>query len=780
MINTPQAPYFDDFNVEKNFLKILFKPKLSVQTRELEQLQSMFQHQVETLASQIFKNGSVVSGGKFSFKEKVNYVKLYNEYNGQIFNYEIYKNRYVYGNTTKILARVFEGWSQSTNEVASLYLDYLTSGENQEQTFQPGEVIQIVSKLYLGTISGDVNVGDTLQSADSSTGSGAIATIVNIDNNEYEVVYSTDVAFQVNEEIIDTNTSGHFICTAGESNIYKAQIKTNGDDENAVGFGSAVYVDEGIYYIDGYFVHTNNQVKIISEYSSTTNARVGFEKEVKIITSAEDSSLLDNANGYPNQNAPGADRLKIELVLDYYNLFETPSENFIEIITIEDSVVTGNSSINQKYSDILDTMARRTYDESGNYTVNPFRIDIQEFLDNGENNGVYKAEHFGYNTQQEALNASMKVFGVEKPGSSHIYGTKYYPYNSHQEYLNECENRLALGIESGKAYVMGYEIDHTSKEWIPLIKARDTKKITNSSINVFYGNYIKVKDVKGLPNIYNHQLVNLQEETTYGDENTAIGTARVYAIEVDSGTPGDENCIYRLYLDTIQMEENKDFSIDVNSIGTTIISGSAAHNQKFTCKTVKTNGNNTLYNIGATPLIFPLEKEYISKIEDSSYNYKKAFSGVIASTTGGAGTFTIPTDVYARFVDISDPRNYLVVITSGALEGTIINNSTISLSTDTSGNLTFSGLPSSTIDCGYFVLATLHKQVNNIKTKTLYSNVEFVKAEGPFDEIILDHCDGYRLVGIYESADSSTVPTTSDTNITDNFTFDKILSLYKF
>ena len=46
MINTPQAPYFDDFNVEKNFLKILFKPKLSVQTRELEQIQSMFENQI--------------------------------------------------------------------------------------------------------------------------------------------------------------------------------------------------------------------------------------------------------------------------------------------------------------------------------------------------------------------------------------------------------------------------------------------------------------------------------------------------------------------------------------------------------------------------------------------------------------------------------------------------------------------------------------------------------------------------------------------------------------
>ena len=759
MINTPQAPYFDDFDIEKNFLKILFKPKLSVQTRELEQMQSMFQNQVETLASQIFQNGSVVSGGKFTFKEKVDYVKLYSSYNSQTFNYEIYKDRYVYGTTTKIMARVFSGWNETDNEVASLYLDYLNSGENQEQTFQPSEVIQLISHVYLTKITGDINIGDHLQGIES----GALATVVNINNNEYDVIFTSAQTFTSGEQVLDTDTSAYYLCTATESTIYKAQIKSLSDDEMPIGNGSAVYVDEGIYYVDGYFVHTDNQVKIISNYTVNTNARVGFEKEVQIITCDEDHTLFDNANGYPNYNAPGADRLKLNLILDYYNLFETPSDNFVEVLTIENSTVTGNSSINQKYSEILDTLARRTYDESGNYTVKPFLIDVREFLDDGENNGIYKAEYFGYNTQQEALNASMKIFKLTAPGSSHIYGTKYYPYPTHPEFLSACKDRLAVGIEPGKAYVMGYEIENPAKIWVPTLKARDTKVLNNSLSSIYYGNYIKVNNVLGLPDIYHHQPIQLSSDSTFTANTNIIGTANVYAFEVESGTIGTTNCIYKVFLENIQMNEGKTFTTDVNSFG---------NEQTFSGKPIKDNNVITFNNIDNSALICPTEKVAVSGISDASYEYKRIFTGTVSTGQGGLGTFTIPADANSRFVDITDNKNYLLTILTGSIMGQNIDINTLAITTDSSGNLSFSGLPAESISQTYMIIATLYRTADTVKTKTLYSNVEYITNTGDYSEIILNHADGYKLVGIYESEDIETVPTTSDKNITDNYIFD--------
>ena len=65
-----QQPYVDDFAVqdqnfnnktaeEKNFLRILFKPGVSVQVRELNQMQSILQNQIEKVGRGVFKEGPV-------------------------------------------------------------------------------------------------------------------------------------------------------------------------------------------------------------------------------------------------------------------------------------------------------------------------------------------------------------------------------------------------------------------------------------------------------------------------------------------------------------------------------------------------------------------------------------------------------------------------------------------------------------------------------------------------------------------------------------------------
>ena len=45
--NLNVAPYYDDFAQDKNFYKVLFRPGYSIQARELTQLQSNLQNQIE-------------------------------------------------------------------------------------------------------------------------------------------------------------------------------------------------------------------------------------------------------------------------------------------------------------------------------------------------------------------------------------------------------------------------------------------------------------------------------------------------------------------------------------------------------------------------------------------------------------------------------------------------------------------------------------------------------------------------------------------------------------
>ena len=72
------VPYYDDFDQQKKFLKMLFKPGLPVQARELSQAQTILQNQIERLGSNIFRNGSVVLGGGVS-TAAANFVRLQND-----------------------------------------------------------------------------------------------------------------------------------------------------------------------------------------------------------------------------------------------------------------------------------------------------------------------------------------------------------------------------------------------------------------------------------------------------------------------------------------------------------------------------------------------------------------------------------------------------------------------------------------------------------------------------------------------------------------------------
>ena len=57
------SPYYDDFDETDNFNKTLFRPGFAVQARELTQLQSALQNQIEKHGSHIFKEGAMVIPG---------------------------------------------------------------------------------------------------------------------------------------------------------------------------------------------------------------------------------------------------------------------------------------------------------------------------------------------------------------------------------------------------------------------------------------------------------------------------------------------------------------------------------------------------------------------------------------------------------------------------------------------------------------------------------------------------------------------------------------------
>ena len=70
------TPYYDDFTEDSNFHRVLFRPAFSIQARELTQMQSILQNQIERLGSHFFKEGAVVIPGQVGFVITYSYVKI--------------------------------------------------------------------------------------------------------------------------------------------------------------------------------------------------------------------------------------------------------------------------------------------------------------------------------------------------------------------------------------------------------------------------------------------------------------------------------------------------------------------------------------------------------------------------------------------------------------------------------------------------------------------------------------------------------------------------------
>ena len=770
MIETKNNPYYDDFDLTKGFLKVLFKPGLSVQTRELNQLQSILQNQIAQLADSIFKDGSVVKDGKLTFKNDVNYVKLYDSYNNSNFSYENFKGRMVSGNFTldnnevvTVVAKVFDGFDRNNSNPGTLYLDYLGSGAsstNDENipSFTAGQVLKIVNEIYVDQVSGEFQISETIQ----GDGSQAKAKLIQIDNNKYSVIYESNLRFYEGETIRGDISGAAAIFTSGETEQYMCQIQNTADVDNPVGKGTFIILSSGIYYIDGYFVSVDTQRLILSEYDTIVSAKVGFNKEIEYIDAAKDNSLYDNANGTPNENAPGADRLKLTLKLGYYGLYDEIPEQFVEIARINQSNVLFNTSNNSQWSNIMDVLAKRTFDESGSYTVNPFIVDIQEFYDNGSNNGVYKEDYFKFESQIEAMNASMEVFGEEAPGSWHRYDYKYYPLSNHETFIQAMKDRVCVGINPGLAYVLGYEVSLNNRIYVPMLKARELGMDNNSLVNIKYGNYILVNTLRWLPDLNNPVTINLLDS-----ESNIIGTARMRMVKHHSGNLGTDEEQFRVYLTDISMNANKNFSTDVNKIN---ITGA----NSFSANCVLQNNTLNIYDMNNNILLFNLPQEAVRSLEDISYDFVQYFND--GSKVASDGSITINAPSGSLFTS-TNPEDYILIMKTGADAGKVINlgysADAIDLTTGSiQGQILKIKINSSYADCTYTLLAPIHRNGVRLRNKILVNNTT-VNISNPTDNMTLTYLDGYRLVGVWDSGDPDVDATeASGTNVTSNYIMD--------
>ena len=130
--------------------------------------------------------------------------------------------------------------------------------------------------------------------------------------------WSTSLTISSNTFSGKTFQDGETLLTLSSITYANTVISSNEGFANAIptsatSTGSAVQITEGVYFLRGTFAQVQNETLILAQYSQDPSFRIGFNVQEDFVTADEDPSLNDNASGYTNFAAPGADRFKITI-----------------------------------------------------------------------------------------------------------------------------------------------------------------------------------------------------------------------------------------------------------------------------------------------------------------------------------------------------------------------------------------------------------------------------------------------------------------------------------
>lgn len=419
--NLNKGPWNDDFNINKQFYRVLFKPRFAVQARELTQLQTILQNQIEQFGDNIFQEGSIIKGCNFTELEDLQYVKLVDRAGFDVLDFiprtegendEIDVFFEVEGESTGLRAAIIfasRGFQTRPPDLNTFYINYLNSNvvnDIQRQVFEDGEVLRIFK-----------------------------ISVFNIED-EGQVI-----------EQVTTEEVGTIAVT---------------EQTNHVGSSFGLIASEGVVFQKGHFLFADEQLVIVSKYDNQPDGvSVGYVIDESIITALQDDSLFDNAAGTPNENAPGADRLKL-----VPRLVAIPTEQaeedtlFFTLRRYENGSAVLIRDVSQ-YNVIGEEMARRTYEESGDYITKEFNVRT-----------------------------------IERNG------------------------QLKVSVGPGVAYVRGYRIENNGELILDVDQVTSFEEQQNQPVSMKYGGFIEVINATGVLPVGGYERVDLLDSS-----NTNIGSA---------------------------------------------------------------------------------------------------------------------------------------------------------------------------------------------------------------------------------------------------------------
>lgn len=478
---TPQSPYFGSFDSKKNFLRHLFKPEFAVQARELNDAQAQAQYQLGILADQIYKNGARVSNARSAII-RVSYVRLQDNTSAAVpvDTTVLAEGDVVTGVASGVRGTLVLATPKDSVDPPSLFVQYNKTGiDGVQETFVPGEEL---------------------------------------------------------------------IVTRGEEELQRPLVKCPSCPDAKAGeiypTGKTLFfvIDDGIFYYNSYFIDVHRQMKILSKYyvpdvdigtvgeTKFLGMKIGLDYVEDYVTASDDSSLLDNSLGYPNEANEGADRLRGRLLLTVRGYTDEDGKNFILLAKVDVEGRTEFLKSDAEYSAIADEMARRTFETNGNYTVRPFSVS---FLNHRRN---YVGDALGWLDDGDAT-------------------------------------KLVALVAPSIGYVLGYRTETTFDVPVIFPKARDTRRVPGAIMPFTERAYVLMKPGTVIwPNpIAETGMVSTTRVSLWDAPNgtgAQIGSFLVYNMVLHSGTAGTADAVYRYYFNDLVLATGKTIN-DVKSASVT-------------------------------------------------------------------------------------------------------------------------------------------------------------------------------------------------------------------
>jgi len=763
-------PFYDDFDEAKNYHRILFRPGLAVQARELTQMQTILQNQIDRFAEHIFREGSTVNGFEMNYDVMYNYVRVRDRSStGSAISPVDFVGKTIQGQTSGVTALVVntnDGSEANTPHTKTLFIKY-QSASGGTRYFGNNEILIATdgSGLTANTIVGTATYPAEGYGLAATFNSGIVyardhfirvpAQTLILD--KYGRRPSVRVGFDITESIVtevDDSTlldpaSGSYNYAAPGAARLKLEVSLKKLDLDAAisnTFVELMQVKDGIVQS----ISNRTQYSQIRDYMAQRTS----DESGDYIVSGHSLSVKEHLKSGNNQGiytaAEGGLSTKLCVIV-------APGKSYVKGY---DNQTIVSSRVNlKKATDTASVSDAKALVDYGNYllvdnVVGKWNLDAQSLvnLKNDQSNAV---STLAYSTTWPTGGAKGTTIGTARvKGLEYYTGTPGAPDAVYKLYITDVKMTAPYTFPQVKG--VAYSANTPGKADVRYASANTQDAATD--ISVFRLPTIATKTLRNTSGVINNDF------TFYKTYSQTTDTSGVAAINT-----GDDNQTFDGGGSVLsQSGRRTDFHAVVTSAANTVAAGSVSI----------TSGGNTVTGTAGSAFTTKINKGDVLHIGLAGDLIVSAVnSDTSLNVLGTAGATVVSGKYYKKFISgqVVDLGGYGG---DGARTVTISSSPSRIATIDLNETFNTTGAPLSIIakvnqiDGQEAAKSVIRSRLVQINVGMGGGTSYVANTTGPWS---LGLSDGFKLVSVRKvtgGAPASFTTTTSGTNVTNDFVLD--------